>query len=167
MELQEHHTAATSQASALTATYLHGKLTHKTTSPSNAPKRGRDITAAAQSMDFGFSPESLKWGWGEGTSMAPQEKREAPKGHHRHRGRTCRPRVSLDPKRTPPTHLSPKLAKPVARSSKEERTREMEGGLQNWRRGPMTPPSHHDKSPLTPRHPRDQDHRTTPTNITS
>jgi hypothetical protein len=60
MELQEHHTAATSQASALPATYLHGELTHKTTSPSNAPKRGRDITATAKSMDFGFSHESLK-----------------------------------------------------------------------------------------------------------
>jgi hypothetical protein len=33
-------------------------------------------------------------GWGEGTSVAPQGRREAPEGCHHHHGRTSRPRVS-------------------------------------------------------------------------
>jgi hypothetical protein len=106
MELQDHHTATTSPASALPATNPPWRtLTHRTTSPSSAPKREHDTigAAAAQSKDFGFSPGSLKWGWGEGTSMVPQGRREAPEERHRHRGQTSRPRVSTGTKRTPPS----------------------------------------------------------------
>jgi hypothetical protein len=61
---------------------LHDELTQREASPSSAFKKEHDATdaAAAQSKDFGFSSGSLTRGWGEGTSMAPQWRGEAPKG---------------------------------------------------------------------------------------
>jgi hypothetical protein len=62
---------------------------------------------------------------------------------------------------------SPQLTR-AARSSREEQARKRKGtGLQIWRRGPLTPPSHRDQNPPRSRRPRDQERRPAPTDVTS
>jgi hypothetical protein len=145
-------------------------LTKSTASLSSGPKREHDTisAAAAQSMDFGFSLGSLKMGVerrdldgasrkesGTRGASAPSWSNKPTKGFSRHQTNPTISRPSPQPMN--------QLLDPAGRSKPER-----EGtGLQIWRRGPLTPPSHRDYNPPRSCRPCDQEHPPAPTDVTS